>query len=230
MKKIFGGLLLIILITVPVSAVNISPSPNQSSSSAEDKEIAKFKDKVATKVAELRQKNNRAVAGTVVSAKTGVFKIKTPDTSEYEIKTDDSLTKYFQIAGTQKKEIKLDEIKTGAYIIVNGVINDRAITANAVFVDEFIYVNSGKITEVNKDDFTVKVITNDKDTVTLDIESSTRQQIINIKSLEIERVGFSKVKEGDTIHFVARHNPDQKDNNRYTVAKFIVIPQEYFIK
>jgi len=69
----------------------------------------------------------------------------------------------------------------------------------------------------------------DKTVYTLSIETSTKQQIVNIKTLETERIGFSKIKEGDSIHFVVKVNGDEK-NNEYSTEKILIVPQEYFMK
>lgn len=53
--------------------------------------------------------------------------------------------------------------------------------------------------------------------------------MVNIKTLDLERVGFSKVKEGDTVHFVVKKTGEEK-NNSYSAIKILIIPQEYFIK
>ena len=45
----------------------------------------------------------------------------------------------------------------------------------------------------------------------------------------MERIGFSKIKEGDSVHFVFKISGDEK-NNEYSADKILVIPQEYFIK
>ena len=63
----------------------------------------------------------------------------------------------------------------------------------------------------------------------MDIENKTSQQILDIKTLELSSAGFSKLKEGDNVHFVAEKSTDEGDM-RYTATKTIVIPQEYFIK
>ncbi|EKE14431.1 MAG: hypothetical protein ACD_12C00509G0001 [uncultured bacterium] len=53
--------------------------------------------------------------------------------------------------------------------------------------------------------------------------------MINIKTLLKETIGFSKLKEGDTVHFVVKKTGTEK-NNEYSAYKILVIPQEYFIK
>jgi len=148
---------------------------------------------------------------------------------EYQIKLDDTLTKYYQIVGNNAKEIKVSDIKKDAFIITTGVENDKVITANIVYVDEMFLVKSGKITEVDKENYSLKVLSSDKDIYTLEIETTTKQQMINVKTLVAETSGFSKIKEGDTVHFVAKKTGPEK-NNTYTATKILIIPQEYFIK
>lgn len=90
--------------------------------------------------------------------------------------------------------------------------------------------------EINKDSFNIEVLTNDKNTYSLDFESDTKQSMLNIKSLELEKAGFGKIKEGDTLHFVVKKtgNPLRQladgGNNNYSAIKVLIIPQEYFIK
>ena len=134
-----------------------------------------------------------------------------------------------EINRLQKKEIKADDIAKNDYVIVSGVVADNIITANVVLIDENFLVDSGKITEINKDSYNVKVSTSDKNIYSLDIETYTKQYIMNIKTLNLERIGFSKVKEGDTVHFVVKKIFSEKNNN-YLAIKILIIPQEYFIK
>ncbi|EKE14390.1 MAG: hypothetical protein ACD_12C00530G0001 [uncultured bacterium] len=106
---------------------------------------------------------------------------------------------------------------------------DNIITANVVLIDENFLVDSGKITEINKESYNIKVLTSDKNTYSLDIETGTKQYMVNIKTLLRETIGFSKLKEGDTVHFVVKKTGKEKNNN-YSAVKILIIPQEYFIK
>jgi hypothetical protein len=210
----------------PTPSILPSISPT---ASADDKDVQALKEKIANKVSEIRKKDNKAFSGDVIDNKDNLITIKTEDGSDYQVRVDDTLTKYYQIAGSQKKEIKIDDIKKGNYIIITGVLTDKIIDANLILIDEQYLILSGKISEVINETYSLKVITADKDTYTLDIETYTKQQIINIKTLEIEQIGFSKIKEGDTIHFVVKAEADNKDN-KYSAQKILIIPQEYFIK
>lgn len=212
------------------ATVSTDEAQVSSPSSIDEKEINTLKEKIATKVAELREKNNKAVGGTVTAVSIGVLRIKESDENNYEIKIDDALTKTYQIVNNQKKEIKIQDIKKGDYIIVTGDLNEKTITANFIYVDELYIVNSGSVSEVNKEDYYIKVLTADKETFTLDIETFTKQQMLNIKTLKPENVGFSKVKEGDTLHFVVKKTGNEREVNRFAAQKIFIIPQEYFIK
>ncbi|MCX6730950.1 MAG: hypothetical protein NTZ55_03815 [Candidatus Roizmanbacteria bacterium] len=53
--------------------------------------------------------------------------------------------------------------------------------------------------------------------------------MLNAKTKEIESSGFSKIKEGDSVHFVvSKTNPGTgKEKNRYDAVRILMIPQEF---
>ncbi|GIW65001.1 MAG: hypothetical protein KatS3mg092_0934 [Patescibacteria group bacterium] len=206
-----------------------SSTPKISITNQDQKAIENLKEKVANKVQEIIKKNNKAIVGRVTSISDNLIKIKSVDNKEYEIKIDSTLTKFYKISGVNQKEIKIDDIAKNDYLIVSGIINDKTVDANAVFIDQPFLVESGKVIEVNKENYTVKVITSDKTVYTLSFETFTKQYILNIKTLDIEKSGFSKMIVGDRIHFIAEIKGNEKDNT-YEAAKTLLIPQEYFIK
>lgn len=209
-----------------------TPSASASPTITIDKDIQQLKDKVANKVLEIRKQNNKAVSGFVTNIEGNSIKLSNNGEIN-QVKLDDTLTKFFKVLGTSKKEIKSSDVVKNDYAIISGVVTDNIITANVVLIDENFLVDSGKITEINKENYNIKVLTSDKNTYSLDIETSTKQYMINIKTLLKETIGFSKLKEGDTVHFVIKKtgspSADEKNNN-YSAYKIFVIPQEYFIK
>lgn len=220
----------LIKILIVILLLNASyPVLGQTATSAPDLEIQTLKEKIATKVAELRRHSNRAVSGWVTVVTDSELRIKTEKGEEYTIKLDPTLTKYYQIRGGEQREIKIADIKKDNYIIVSGVINEKTVSANFIFVDEAFLVLSGKVTEADRQNYSLKVSTTDRDIYTLEIETTTKQKIINIKTLAIEGGGFSKIKEGDTVHFVIKKSGEE-NNNRYSPTKILIIPQEYFMK
>ncbi len=202
----------------------------QSSSSAELNEAQTLKEKIASKVAELQQKDQRAVSGIITAISDTAIKIKNIEEITYTVKLDKDLTKVFIIADGDKSEAQLTDLKKGDYIIVSGPIDNRNVTANSIYEDEQFFIGSGKISEINLTDFYIKALTKEKDTYTLDIETSTKKFMLNTKTLEIEATTLAKIKEGDTIHFIYQKTGEEREKNRYSAQKILIIPQEYFIK
>ncbi len=236
MKNIFlVSYIVVLLISQSVAAQTPSETASSSPTVVIDKDIQQLKEKIANKVSEIRKQNNKAISGFVVSIDGNKMQIKN-DEEENQVKFDDTLTKYFKINGVQKKEIKSEDVKKNDYAIISGVVADSVITANVVLIDENFLIDSGRVIEINKDSFNIEVLTNDKNTYSLDFESDTKQSMLNIKSLELEKAGFGKIKEGDTLHFVVKKtgNPLRQladgGNNNYSAIKVLIIPQEYFIK
>lgn len=200
--------------------------------SSDQKTLDSFKEKVANKVQEMMKKNNKAVSGVIVETSKNLIKIKDLENKNFDVKIDENLTKFYKISGSSQKEIKISEINKNDYIIVSGIISDKIIDANLVFVDERFLVGSGKVMEVDKENFNIKVIVTDKTVYNISIESTTKQQILNIKTFEIEKAGFSKIIVGDRIHFVSKikENQSEKSSDLFEAIRILIIPQEYFIK
>lgn len=199
--------------------------------SSEDKTIEKFKEKVALKVQELMKKNNKAFSGKITKINDNLLIINDFEKNkEYEVKIDENLTKFYKISGSLQKEIKFSDLEKNDYLIVWGVIKDKTIDANAIFVDQPFMIGVGKIMEIDKDNYTFKVIGFDKTIYNVSIETFTKQQILNIKTLEIEKTGFSKAIVGDRIHFVCDLKIENQKSDFCQARKTLIIPQEYFIK
>lgn len=205
------------------TAPKVSPTESQSQKAIDD-----LKKKVESKVTELKDTNRKTLAGFITNIKDKKISVQS-DTGTYEVETDADVTTVYKISGTATSEVELDTLKKGDYILVNGPEIGKSVTANAIYLDEHYISKSGKIIEVNSDNFYIKVSTLEKDTYTLDIEKTTTSQLLDIKTLKLGTVGFSKLKEGDNIHFTAKKGSD-KAETRFSTIKAIIIPQEYFNK
>lgn len=234
MKKIFLYFYIFIFLIFNLNKIVFSQTASSSleikisSTSANNKTIENFKEKIANKVAEIKRNNSRAVVGKVFNIISDIIKIKKINNEEYEIRLDEALTKYYKISGVNQKEIKKEEIKKDDYLIVAGLINDKFITANSIFIDQPYIAESGKIVEVDKENYNITILSADKTTYKLSIEDTTKQKILNIKTLDLEKAGFSKIIAGDSIHFVAQDVKDE--NGLYKAEKILIVPQEYFMK
>ncbi len=207
----------------PSKATTLTPTGTASD------EVDKLKEKVAEKVSKLANGEDKSTAGIVQEISDKEFTLKSMDGDTSKVTLDDTLTKYYTIGGSTK-EVKKADIKKGDYVFAIGPEIGGQINANGVYVDQRYIVTSGKITEVNADDYSIKIVTLDKNNYILDIQTRTTQEMLNIKTLTLEQVGFSTLKEGDSIHVVLKANLQNDKQTRFDAEKILIIPNEYFLQ
>ncbi len=198
--------------------------------STADDEVDKLKEKVAEKVLTMTGEREKAVSGIVESIKEKELVITDMEGGTVEIVLDDTLTKYYNVQATIIKEVKQSDIEKGDYVFAAGPEISGSINANGVYIDQRYMVTSGKITEVDAEEYTVKIVTLDKNNLLLDVQTRTTQEMLNIKTLALEKIGFTKLKEGDSIHVVMKANLQNQAQTRYDAEKILIIPNEYFIQ
>lgn len=231
MKKIGLIHLFSLLIFVTVVSGVLAQTTSTDSAGRKSKEVEQLKEKIAQKVANIVKKDTKAYAGYVQEIKGKIIKIKgTGDTVVTQIETDDVLTKYFQIGTVEKKDADFKDIEKGDYIIISGPRDAEKVNANTIYIDTPYSVGSGKITEVDSVANTIRVVTLDRADLILDIETTTTLQIMDSKTLELGKLGFSKIKIGDTVHFVFKRSETPNKDKKYTAGKIVLIPQEFFEK
>ncbi len=199
----------------------------------DNKDIENFKEKIASKVAEIQKKNEteEVVAGFLSKKDSNQITIISSENNEnYFIKLDDVLTKYYLISGKSIKEITFDKLEKDNYLIAVGVKEEKILNANKIYIDENFIIKTGQITEINKANYQLEVIGSEKNNYLIDIETSTKQFMINPKSYQIETIGFSKIKQGDFVSFIAKRESYDIKNNQYSAFKILIIPQEFFVK
>ena len=233
-KKYLTTLLIMAYLVVPVASAQTKAPTSATTSAAPvqtkvDKEVQNLKDKIANKVSELQKKKKRGISGVISEISDKSIIIESEDSETFTITLDEVLTKYFVISGISKKEGTIASFEKGDFIIVVGPETDGDVVANAIYKDERYLVGAGSVTEVNAADFYIKVVTTDKESMIIDMETNTKRVLMDSKTLEFETIGFSKIKEGDTIHYVLKKTGKEREANRYSALRVMVIPQEYFI-
>jgi predicted RNA-binding protein len=218
----------IVFAQTPTVAEDTTPTTTVVPTKVTDEDVDKLKEKVAKTVLGMNE-TATVTAGTITTIKGDVVTLETKD-DDVQVTLDDALTEYFEIQGTITKEIKKDGIQKSDYIFVSGPEINGSITANTVYKDQPYISFVGKITEANSTDFTVKIVTLDKSNYTLDVQTRTTQELLNIKTLEPEKIGFSKLKEGDSIHVFVKANLENPKTTRFDAERILVIPNEYFMQ
>lgn len=200
------------------------------SSSNISKEVQKLKENLVNKVAQIQKKELRVVVGKVTEVGKTSLKVTAEDATVFTVSLDDVVTKYYSLKSGTKKELEKSDISTGDYLIIAGVVNDTKISANSIYIDSQVVVGSGTVATIDKTDFSLVVNSFTHERYTIDIESATKLSLLDSKTLELESAGFSKIKEGDAVHFVLTVSGKEKEKNRYSAQKLLIIPQEYFQK
>lgn len=216
-----------------VNAQSLTPEPKETvatESSNVSKEVQKLKDNLVNKVAQIQKKELRVIVGKVTDVAKTAIKVTGEDATVYTVALDDVVTKYYSLKSGSKKDLEVDDVAKGNYVIVAGIVAGTKVTANSIYVDTQVIVGTGNVATIDKADFSLVVNSFNRVRYTIDIESATKISLLDSKTLELETAGFSKIKEGDAVHFVLTVKGDEKEKNRYSAQKLLIIPQEYFLK
>lgn len=241
MNKSLILIIAVLVLLVPSAwAITMTPSPNPSitpvattSASLEstaEASIKNLRDRIASKVAQLRKRDEQAVSGQIISMTDSELVIESIFGKKETIQLDETLTKYYRFTGSAREEITKADTKVGQYIVVLGPRSSDKIIANEVFKDELYQSKSGRVTEVNASKSTIKIDTFDKETITVSIEGTTAIQAINPSSASIVAGTFARIKEGDTVHVVFRVLSISQKLDTVTASRILHIPVAYFAK
>ncbi len=216
-----------------VTAQTATPEPTEATateSSNISKEVQKLKDNLVNKVAQIQKKELRVVVGKVTDVASASIKVTSEDATVYTVALDDVVTKYYSLKNGVKKDLEGSDIAKDDYVIVAGIVSGTKVTANSIYVDTQVILGTGSVATIDKIDFSLVVNSFNRIRYTIDVESATKITLLDSKTLELEAAGFSKIKEGDAVHFVLKVTGEEKEKNRYSAQKMLIIPQEYFLK
>lgn len=184
------------------------------------KKIEVLKEKIATKVAEMREEEKGALTGTVKDVSESKITLSTlagdktfsfsEDTTCYSLKED------------TKKETALKEIEKENIITVFGYYDQEKTTLSA----KYIYLESppvrirGKIVDIDKTNYTITVKEKQGEVV-VDVEKYTKASLFDRKNKNFVSAGFSKMESGDITHILA--DPNTKTENKQVSARNIYL-------
>jgi len=189
----------------------------ESSTESIESKVDLIKDKVASRVAELKLVEKRGMVGVVESVNGNEIRILDLNEKTRIIDTDE-LTKFSSAQGT----FDLTDIKKGTKISAIGLYNKDSGKLLARFVNEIsipIFLN-GVISDKDEEEFTISLSTENEKNYTVDIEKITKT--FSFSDGELETIGFTKIdnlKNALIIGFV-----DPKDPERITASRIIIFP------
>lgn len=220
MKRIVPIVTSLILVT-SVSAATPAASPSASSTPTPTSQIDDLKERLATKVAELRQTQKKAVYGTVKAVSVSTFTIETK-TNDLKIELTDDI-KVFQLIKGKRTELTTEDLEKDDIVTVFGDYDTGLdlLKAKVVVIQaKPLLRTSGTVTAIDRDEFTVTVLAADGQTYTVDIEKTT-QALAFSQEKGLVKGGFSKLETGRTIHVVGTAVP--KEERRISAARLIDI-------
>lgn len=232
MKKIIITLLLITynlalitFFTHPVYAITASPSaatkPEPTDTNPLSKQINDLKDRIASKVAELKLVDRRGVIGTVEDTASTQITI-TDSKGDTRFIDVDEFTKFS--SGSAKESFGISDMSKGTKIGVLGLYNKQTKRIMARFIDASVTnptIIHGAVTAIDKTNFAITVVDIKKKSTQVDIENITRTQSYT-KETNVVRSGFTKIVEGQRVIVVGY--PDLKDASKLTATRIILFP------
>lgn len=215
-------------LTTPTPTQEATPSaePTSTDDTTLNKTVQSLKEKIENKVEQMNKKTRKIIKGTITKIQKSTITLKTESDVEYTVTLDDTVTSILTASLEDQEELTASDLEKDDYVIVSGPVIENQVSANRIYKQTQYTVLQGHITAINKDAFTIDVLTLDKDTYTLDIENTTKQVLMNSKTLALEKSGFSKFQIGDNIHAVIIK--PAKDAKTVETLRTLIIPQEYF--
>ncbi len=183
-------------------------------------QISELKEKIASRVAQLKLVDKRGIIGTVSAVSDTQLTLKDTDGTLRFVDVDE-ITKFS--SPSEKESFGISDITTGSKVSAIGLYNKQSkrILARFIEVMNMPVILNGTIAEVNGTDFTVRIITEDQRDLLVDIEKITKVSNYT-KTDGISKIGFTNVETGK--HAIIVGFPDKKERNRVVATRVLIFP------
>lgn len=192
----------------------VTPKPKDS----QLEKIKKLKERVATKVAELKKKGRRAHFGQIKEI--GQSSILLTTKKGEVVITVDEETKIFRVGAGQKRKESLGDLKVGEKIVAFGFSEEIELPAKVIIAKEMPINVHGKVIKVDIEAGTITVETTKKGDFLVDYEKTTLCRIFE-KGKGLIKGGLSKVNVDDRVHVTATQGEEE---NQITARRILVLP------
>lgn len=211
---------------LPVVAIDSTTFATSASPSTtiRNQQIKELKEKIATKVAELKILAPKVLLGEIKTLSDQKIIITVQETDiNIELSDDTSFSQVNQDGN--KKDIKVGQLKVGQKIIVWGTYNKEAqtMTATGVVARDLAQVLTGQITSIDKKNYQFTM--SNKSGVlpyTFDINPPTKISLLGTDS-KLTKIGFSKLAVGQTVYIYGFVGEKTKDGQTLLSAKRIIV-------
>ncbi len=223
MKRLFliSNILFLLFQTVTSSsfAMSPTPTPNQAITTQIEQQINDLKDKIASKVAQLKLVEKKGIIGTVTDSSSTQITLKDQDGNIHFIDVDE-LTQFHSSGNTT---FGISDVTKNMTLGVLGLYNKDSRRILARFVTVLLlprYIH-GAIAGIDKTNFTLTVVENDGSQLVAEIEDVTKTNAYD-SATGITRSGFSHLQVGQRIFVVGY--PDKQNTKEIIVSRSIIFP------
>lgn len=202
---------------VTSSVLAQEPTPETSSAPVNQEKVQELKEKLATKVAELRESQKRGFYGTVEALSKTSFTLVTAN-SEVRVKlSEDTIIK-----DAASKDIQVTDLKNTQTVSVLGLYDEETLQAKVILVKTTPVVTSGTVESIDQKDATITVKNSAGDLIIYDYEKTTSADEYSLEDKKIAKSGLSRIDEGDRLIVWGTESDDEQ--NRYTAVKILRLP------
>lgn len=198
--------LLTALFTIPSLAFAATATPSATTQKIED-----LKERIATKVAQLKTTQPRAVYGTVKTVSITSFTVETP-TRDLKIELTEDITVIQYLKG-KRTTLALEDIAKGDTVVVFGQFDTTLdlLTARIVFIQGALpEYAAGTVTARDDKEFTLTVTTPESQNFIIDIEKTTKTLLWDKEKKELAKSSYSKIATGSAIHVIGSAVPKEE--------------------
>lgn len=204
-----------------ISLFSVAFAATATTSSTTQK-IEDLKDRIATKVAQLKTTQRRAVYGKVKSVSITSFTVETTS-RDLKIELTDELTVIQYLKG-KRTTLTPEDISKGDTVVVFGQFDTTLdlLTAHIVFIQRALPEHTaGTVTDKNDKEFTLTVTTPQGQAVIIDIEKTTKTILWGKEKKELVKSGFMAIKTGSIVHIIGTSVPKQE--HRMSADRILIL-------
>ena len=224
-KKITLFTIFTILIwALAIGQTSKSKASNSSGSAATsptlEQKITELKERIASRVAQLKLVEKRGVIGTVKDVSDTQIALSDLNGNTRFIDVDE-LTRFSSPSG--KPSFGISDIKKGDTLGVLGLYNKESQRILARFVDELTLpaILHGAVSNIDNKKYSLTLNTEDGKQIEADVETITRTYSYS-KNSGLIRSGFSKIRPNE--HIIVVGFPDRKNENLLISERIILFP------
>ncbi len=197
-----------------------SPTPKKTTTSTVEQDVSDLKDKIASRVAELKLVDRRGVIGTVTETTNTQIKIQ-DGVGNIKFIDVDELTKF--ASPSASGTFGISDITKGSKIGVLGLYNKQSRRILARFIDvlDLPLIVNGAVATIDNKNFSITILTTEGKQYSVDIENSTKTLQYS-KDSGLTKAGFSKITEDERITVVGFI--DKKNKTNIVATRVILFP------